>query len=310
MADVAGRDRRIEAAEAEHDRGVSFTLREEVGAAPRTEPSELAGRRLEGAQEFLARRPSEVIAWDGREARKGAGVSLAAGLAMTMDDRADLAGDLVSHGATRAPPHQHVRLPNDATPMGLATLADQTISMAGRGRDMLILLSFVVIAVAFRFPETPGGKLVKHLLIDAPARLAARITFGRIIVLLFVALIVAGLFALAKTDGLMMAGQAAPEGLAWLATFDVATWADTVALVMLIGAAGKLRGSWRIATHSIRRLVERAFARVAGLFRGLRAAMNTRSRRRPRSGSRPPKPDGDIWQVWGAIWLPAQELAA
>jgi len=305
MADVAGRDRRIEAAEAEHDRGVSFTLREEVGAAPRTEPSELAGRRLEGAQEFLARRPSEVIAWDGREARKGAGVSLAAGLAMTMDDRADLAGDLVSHGATRAPPHQHVRLPNDATPMGLATLADQTISMAGRGRDMLILLSFVVIAVALRFPETPGGKLVKHLLIDAPARLAARITFGRIIVLLFVALIVAGLFALAKTDGLMMAGPAAREGLAWLATFDVATWADTVALVMLIGAAGRLRVSWRFVADATRRLCERALVRMAALLRGFRPGAHTRLRRRRRPGSRPPKGDGEGWPVFGPGWLAA-----
>lgn len=305
MADVAGRDRRIEAAEAEHDRGVSFTLREEVGAAPRTEPSELAGRRLEGAQEFLARRPSEVIAWDGREARKGAGVSLAAGLAMTMDDRADLAGDLVSHGATRAPPHQHVRLPNDATPMGLATLADQTISMAGRGRDMLILLSLVVAAIALRFPDTPGGRLVKQILIEAPTRLAARITFGRIVGLLFVGLIVAGLFALAKTDGLMMAGPTAQEGLAWLATFDVATWVDTVALVMLIGAAARLRVTWRFASEVARRIRDRVLVRIAAVSRGLRVAANSRARRTRRPGSRPPKGDGEGRPVFGPIWLAA-----
>jgi hypothetical protein len=170
---------------------------------------------------------------------------------------------------------------------------------------MLIFLLFAAIAVALRFPDTPGGKLVKHLLVDAPARLAARITFGRIVVLLFVALIVAALFALAKTDGLMMAGQAAPEELAWLATFDVASWADTVALVMLIGAAGKLRGSWRFAASAMRGLIERAIIRVAASFRGLRAAMNSRSRRHRRSGSHPPKADGEGWPEFGATWAAA-----
>jgi hypothetical protein len=168
---------------------------------------------------------------------------------------------------------------------------------------MLIILLLATIAVAPRFPDTPGGKLVKHLLADAPARLAAKITFGRIVVVLFVALILAALFALARTDGLMMAGQGAPEGLAWLASFDVATWADTVALVMLIGAAGKLRGSWRLAADSARRLCERAFVHLAALFTGLRAAAHTRTRRR--SGSHPPRGDGDGWPAFRPTWLAA-----
>lgn len=169
----------------------------------------------------------------------------------------------------------------------------------------MIFLLFAAIAVALRFPDTPGGKLIKHLLVDAPARLAAQVTFGRIVVFLFVALIIGALFALAKTDGLMMAGQAAPEGLAWLATFDVATWADTVALVMLIGAAGRLRGSWRVAADSMRRLIERAFLTLAGVFRVFRAAANTRSRRCRRSGSHPPKAEEDGWADLGPTWLAA-----
>jgi hypothetical protein len=163
----------------------------------------------------------------------------------------------------------------------------------------LIVLLFAAIAVALRFPDTPGGKLVKHLLVDAPARLAAQLTFGRIVVFLFVALIIGALFALAKTDGLMMAGQAAPEGLAWLATFDVATWADTVALVMLIGAVGRLRGSWAFAANAVRRLCEGAITQVATGLKGLRVAANTRSRRRRRPGSPPPETDRDGWPVFG-----------
>jgi hypothetical protein len=170
---------------------------------------------------------------------------------------------------------------------------------------MLILLFCALVSTALRFPDTPGGKLVKHLLIDPPARLAAQVTFGRIVVFLFVALIVAALFALARTDGLMMAGQAAPEGLAWLATFDVATWADTVALVMLIGAAARLRGSWAFAANAVRRLCEGAITQVATGLKGLRVAANTRSRRRRRPGSPPPRTDGDGWPVFGPTWLAA-----
>ncbi len=170
---------------------------------------------------------------------------------------------------------------------------------------MLILLSLVVAAIALRFPDTPGGRLVKQILIEAPTRLAARITFGRIVGLLFVGLIVAGLFALAKTDGLMMAGPTAQEGLAWLATFDVATWVDTVALVMLIGAAARLRVTWRFASEVARRIRDRVLVRIAAVSRGLRVAANSRARRTRRPGSRPPKGDGEGRPVFGPIWLAA-----
>lgn len=169
----------------------------------------------------------------------------------------------------------------------------------------MILLGFVVVAVALRFPETPGGKLLKQILTDVPGQLVAKITFGRIFVLLFVAVLVAGLFALAKSDGLMLMGPAGPEAFAWLATFDVATWAETVALVMLIGAAGRLRGALRAVKRIGHVMAIRTVRAITHLAGRVSRAGDARARRRRKAGARrPPADDGD-WAAATPVWAVA-----
>jgi hypothetical protein len=170
---------------------------------------------------------------------------------------------------------------------------------------MLILLGFVVIAVALRNLDSPGGIFFKQILIDAPARLIAKMTFGRILALLFLAALVAGLVVLAKTDGLLIMGPAGPEGFAWLATVDVATWADTVALVMLIGAVGRLRGAFRVMS-SIAQTLKLQIARVAiNVMNRVHSNRSVRARRRRRSINQRPPTEDSQWAAGNPIWITA-----
>lgn len=149
-------------------------------------------------------------------------------------------------------------------------------------------------AMAWLFPDTPTGRSLRHLLVDLPARKLAQLTPGAVIFALLVVLAIAAAIGLARTDGIFLVAQGLPEGIAWFATFDVATYLDVIALAWLLTATVRLR----MAYDGLRALAARA-RRVARpwttALRVRRARARTRSRRPAGKPLRPSRDEEPGW---------------
>ncbi|WP_421736241.1 hypothetical protein [Caulobacter sp.] len=165
---------------------------------------------------------------------------------------------------------------------------------------MLVLILCAALAVMMIFPDTPTGKTLRRLLVEAPARTLSRLTPGHLLIalaLIGMSVLVAALF---ETEGLRLLGMALPEGLAWLAAFDVATFLDIFAAAAMIAATARLRALQDLARSA------RTWARslASRIPRTPRRAGRGRRRRSPRPGSPPAKGD-DGEGAWPAAWAPA-----
>ena len=163
---------------------------------------------------------------------------------------------------------------------------------------MLIFLFCAAAAMAWLFPETPTGRSLRRLLVDLPARKLAQVTPGKVIFALLVVLAIAAAIGLARTDGIFLVAQGLPDGIAWFATFDVATYLDVIALAWLLAAMVRLRAAYeglRALADQAKRLAQRwvTVLRVRG-----RPGARTRSRR---AGGKPPRPPRDEEPGWPAL---------
>lgn len=161
---------------------------------------------------------------------------------------------------------------------------------------MTFMLLATLIAILL-CTETDMGKRLRRLLIEAPAQALSRLTLGQIIlakVVLGVILLAALLF---ESEGLRLLGLMLPEGLAWLTAFDVATFVDLFATVVLIAAAARLRGLRDLARSALAWARGRA-SRVMDLARRVGRARQSRVRR-PKA---PPAKGDDGAAGWTPAW--------
>jgi hypothetical protein len=163
---------------------------------------------------------------------------------------------------------------------------------------MLIGLFCAAVAVLVFWPETGCGRFLRRGLVDAPARMFARLTPGGVLFALFVVLAIGAVIGLAKTDAVFVLAQGAPEGIAWLVTFDVATYLDLIAVAWLLAAAVRLRSAY----EALRAVIVRAncLARPWIRMLCLRGATGARSRSRRRGHRAPPPPREREW-AWLAF---------
>jgi hypothetical protein len=170
---------------------------------------------------------------------------------------------------------------------------------------MLILLLCAAVIVAWRWPQTAVGRALHQLLVDWPARLLAelnlgrvlpkRITSGRVALIVPILLAVLIAFVVAHNDGLVFLAQGMPEGIAWFATFDIATYLDVIALGLVLGATVRLRAlygafkTW-LARSAIGRWVRRA------------PAARSRSPRPERKAPPASNDDGPAWADLGLAY--------
>jgi hypothetical protein len=161
---------------------------------------------------------------------------------------------------------------------------------------MLVLMLCAALIAILALPDTLVGKALRRLLIELPAQALSRLTPGRIamgLAVMGVGVLVAVLF---EAEGLRLLGMAAPEGLAWVAAFDVATFLDLFATVAMVAAAARLRGlrdSARAIVAWTRSRVSRIVARPTG---------RSRKRRVRRPPSRPAKGDDGEHAGWSPAW--------
>jgi len=159
---------------------------------------------------------------------------------------------------------------------------------------MLILMLCAALVAMMMFPDTPVAKGLRRLLIELPAKALSSVTPGRIalaLILIGASALVALLF---EAEGLRLLGMAVPEGLAWVAAFDIATFLDLFAAVAMVAAAARLRG----LRDSARAIVAWTRSRVSRI--AARRTGRSRQRRVRRPASRPAK--GDDGEGWSPAW--------
>lgn len=103
-------------------------------------------------------------------------------------------------------------------------------------------------------PETPIGRAIFRLLVAAPAARIERITWGQVILVLLMAVVIGGAIWLGR-DAAPMLGMAAPDVAAFLSTFEVTTLLDVAAGVMLAATTVRLKS---VSSHLWRRPRQRA----------------------------------------------------
>jgi hypothetical protein len=161
-----------------------------------------------------------------------------------------------------------------------------------------MLIFFLCAAmVAWGWPQTPMGRALRLMLIEWPARQLARLnpgkvlpklTAGRVLLALLVVFAVGTVILIARQDVLMFLAQGLPEGVAWFAAFDVASYLDVIALGVVLSATVRLRSIYvalkaRVARSALGRLVRRG--------RGARS----RSLRPERAQQPPSNDDESAW---------------
>jgi len=166
---------------------------------------------------------------------------------------------------------------------------------------MLMLLLCAAMIVAWRWPQTPVGRVLHRLMVDWPARLLAKwdpgkvmpkLAAGKVLFGLMIVLAVLGAAALAQHGAIFLA-QGAPEVIAWFAAFDVATYIDVIALALVLGATVRLRAAYAaIRTWLARSTLSRLTRRPGG----------ARSRS-PRPERKAPPPSNDDEPAWPAFGL-------
>jgi hypothetical protein len=154
---------------------------------------------------------------------------------------------------------------------------------AGGLEGRLVLTGFVAaaIGVMLLFPQSLAGSALRRLLVEAPAAVLNRMRRGHVILLVAVAAALAAALLLGR-EALMVSAMSMPEGVAWLAAFDIATYVDVAIAALAVAAAVPLKAMSEGLRSSLRRL-------RSGRPRAARFA---RGRRR-----KPPPPDPEPWPI-------------
>ena len=151
---------------------------------------------------------------------------------------------------------------------------------------MLIYALAAVLLIAKLFPQTPSGKLINRLLVEAPARWLADASPGTMAL------------SVVTCSILLLLSFSLPFDLALLAAVDITGYLEILAGIsaslVLLGGRNLISG--------VRTLLSRVPARLAGVmrpvFRSDRAAR--RSRTRP-VAARPHSSDEDAPATWATL---------
>lgn len=169
---------------------------------------------------------------------------------------------------------------------------------------LTLLLCAAAMFVAWRWPQTPVGRMLRNAMVDWPARQLAKLnprkvlpklTAGKVLFVLLLLIAVVGAITLARTESVILL-QGVPEGVAWFATFDIATYLDVIALAIVLGATVRLQASYAALKAWVARS---ALGRLAGRLHSGRGA-RSRSRRNVR---RPQAPSNDDEAAWPTLGL-------
>ncbi len=153
----------------------------------------------------------------------------------------------------------------------------------------MLVSALLIVALIVGHSDTPLGRALRRM---AGSVRLKRITLGRILIVAGLLGVVAGAGLLWKGDGLMLSVPMLPEGLAWVAAFDIATCADVIAVMAIVAASLRFRALWAAVRSTIKRSV--------GLILSIRRRASERAVHPRRS--RPKQPSADDGGRWGLAW--------
>ncbi len=146
---------------------------------------------------------------------------------------------------------------------------------------MLTALLCFVFAMIIFCPDTDLGRALRRALVEWPARQIARLTRRRVALGLAGLVVLVGALAVAHMveDGMMVV-QVLPEGLAWFAAFDGATYLEIIAAVWLVAGTVRLRAACQALKSAAARARQWSLRRLQPLVASARSL----------GGDRPPRP--------------------
>ena len=119
-------------------------------------------------------------------------------------------------------------------------------------------------------PATPIARVLGTWMVEKPAAWLARLTRGHIVVTVTAFLVVWAAASWLDGELLGFLGMGTPDMVAWAVTFDIATYADVAAAIVLASSTMRMRGLASRVVNAVRRPAAR--------------------HRRARKGLRPPRP--------------------
>ena len=145
---------------------------------------------------------------------------------------------------------------------------------------MLTWLVAAAIGVMLLFPQSPKARALQRLLVERPAGALNRLRRTHWLLGLAIVLVAVAAAAMGRELFLVFA-QGTPELIAWIAAFDIATYADAFAAALLVATAVRLKP---------------VLAAVRGGLQHLVRPRAARALRRPARRRKPPAdPDGEPW---------------
>jgi hypothetical protein len=92
------------------------------------------------------------------------------------------------------------------------------------------------------WPETPVGRFLHRLMVEAPAARLARVARRHALIAMALMSVGALLAWFGEGDGLRVLSMAAPETWAWLMTFEVGVYFDALAALVAASSAVRVKG--------------------------------------------------------------------
>lgn len=151
---------------------------------------------------------------------------------------------------------------------------------------MLLTAILLILFGLTAFDQSGAGRILRRLLVQAPARMLSRLSRGQVLGLAIVVILGWAAVALFEAEGLRLFSMAAPEMTAWFLMFDVTVVFDMMVLAIGLRAVAGWRGLGRQMAATLR-LGARLIGPVAGVARS-----RARRVRRPR----PPRPGSNDWE--------------
>lgn len=90
-------------------------------------------------------------------------------------------------------------------------------------------------------PETQTGRFLRRALVELPAIGLTHISRGHVVVAVALVVVLAGAFWLIDEELALVLSLMAPEALAWIAMFDIATLVDAIIGVTLVATGIRFR---------------------------------------------------------------------
>jgi hypothetical protein len=115
---------------------------------------------------------------------------------------------------------------------------------------------FAILLIIWCAPDTPTGRALKAALVDWPALKLARLTRARLLAWVALAAAIGAALMIVDTELLRVMSMAAPDTLAWFATFEMSSLVDLFAMLALVTANTRLRSAGhaiRAAVNAVRR---------------------------------------------------------